>query len=106
MAVFAAFAALFALSFLNTVAPVVAPIARPALLVIIFAQPFLVLRLSDLIRPIPRWAFVATLVGAVASTGLLVAFRSEWWATFAPVAYFFAARLAMRARLAADGRRR
>ena len=106
MLVFAAFAALFALSFVNTAAPVVAPIARPALLVVIFAQPFLVLRLSHLIRPVPRWAFTATLVGAVASTGLLVAFRTEPWAIFASVWYFFAAQLAIGARLAADGRRR
>ena len=57
--VFGAFAALFALSFLNTAAPAIAPIARPALLAIIFAQPFLVLRLIHLIRPVPRWAFIA-----------------------------------------------
>jgi PAS domain S-box-containing protein len=106
VAVFATFAALFALTFLNTAAPAVAPIVRPALLAIIFAQPFLVLRLSDLIRPAPRWAFIATLTGAVVSTGLLVAFRTAWWATFAPVVFFFAAQLAIGARLAADGRRR
>jgi len=104
--VFGAFAALFALSFLNTAAPAIAPIARPALLAIIFAQPFLVLRLIHLIRPVPRWAFVATLVGAVASTALLVAFRTEWWATLLSVGYFFAAQLATGARLAGDGARR
>ena len=106
MSVFAAFAALFALSFLNTLAPVIAPIARPALLVIIFAQPFLVLRLSHLIRPVPRWAFIATLAGAVASTALLVVFRTEGWAILSSVGYFFGAQLAIGARLAADGRRR
>jgi PAS domain S-box-containing protein len=106
VAVFGAFAALFALSFLNTAAPAIAPIVRPALLVIIFAQPFLVLRLIHLIRPVPRWAFVAALVGAVGSTALLVLFRTEWWATLLSVSYFFAAQLATGARLAGDGARR
>ena len=106
VAVFGAFAALFALSFLNTTAPAIAPVARPALLVIIFAQPFLVLRLIHLIRPVPRWAFVATLVGAVASTALLVLFRTEWWATLLSVSYFFTAQLATGARIAGDGARR
>ncbi|HYN69764.1 MAG TPA: hypothetical protein VEX41_06115, partial [Candidatus Eisenbacteria bacterium] len=106
MSVFAAFAALFALTFLNTTAPVVAPIVRPALLVIIFAQPFLVLRLIHLIRPVPRWAFGATLVGAIVSSVLLVVFQTESWAILASVSYFFAAQLAIGARLAGDGRRR
>jgi PAS domain S-box-containing protein len=106
VAVFGAFAALFALTFLNTAAPSIAPIVRPALLVIIFAQPFLVLRLIHLIRPVPRWAFVAALVGAVASTTLLVVFRTEWWATLLSVGYFFVAQLATGARLAGDGARR
>ena len=66
MAVFGSIAALFALSFLNTLAPTLAPIARPALIALLFAQPLLVLRLIAQIRPVRRTILWIALLAVVA----------------------------------------
>jgi PAS domain S-box-containing protein len=65
LAIFGSFAALFALTFLNTLQPALAPIARPALIAILFAQPFLVVRLIAQIRPVRPIVQQATFLGAV-----------------------------------------
>ena len=65
LAIFASFAALFALTFLRTLQPDIAPVAQPILIAILFAQPFLVLRLIAQIRPVPRVLQLAVLLGAV-----------------------------------------
>ena len=52
VAIFGSIAALFTLTFVNALLPVVAPLARPVLIAILFAQPYLVLRLINQIRPV------------------------------------------------------
>ena len=65
MAIFGSFAALFALSFLNALQPALTPIARPALIAILFAQPYLVLRLIAQIRPVRRVVSQVAFLGGV-----------------------------------------
>src|SRR6266542_1071285 len=67
LAIFGSFAALFLLSFLNALQPGLAPVARPALVLVLFAQPYLVLRLLDQIRPVSRIVKRVALLGAVAA---------------------------------------
>lgn len=72
MAIFGSFAALFALSFLNALQPSLAPIARPALVAILFAQPYLVVRLIAQIRPVSRSISRIVLLGAIAAWEAIV----------------------------------
>jgi PAS domain S-box-containing protein len=120
LAIFGSFAALFALTFLNTLQPAIAPIARPALVAILFAQPFLVVRLIGQIRPIRRIVHLVVLLGAViawegvvlvapiadtiANEGLRTAVRST--GTLTAVLYFFVVEIAAAAWFARDSRRR
>ena len=65
LAIFGSFAALFALNFLNSLQPAIAPIVRPALVAILFAQPFLVVRLIGQIRQVPRIVHLVVFLGAI-----------------------------------------
>ena len=65
LAIFASFAALFALVFLNTLQPEIGTIARPALVAVLLAQPLLVVRLIGQIRPIRASVHRAILLGGV-----------------------------------------
>ena len=72
VAVFATTAALFLLSILSSYAPDLAAVARPAILAMLVAQPYLILRLVNQIRPIPRWADRLALLGFVVVTAALL----------------------------------
>ena len=65
VAIFGSFAALFALTFLNALQPALAPTARPVLVALLFAQPYLVLSLIDQIRAVRRTFKVVALLGAI-----------------------------------------
>jgi PAS domain S-box-containing protein len=116
MAVFASFAALFSLSFLNAIRTDIAPVARPVLVALLFAQPFLVMRLIAQIHPVPRWIMQVTLLGAVAAweaVVLLPQIATSYGVpslvpigTVAAVFYFFAVEIGAAAWFARDSRRR
>ena len=116
MAIFGSFAALFAFTFLQTLAPVVAPVARPALVALLFAQPFLVLRLIAQIRPVRLNLQRIALLGAIAAweaTILLPPAAEAIGLPFlrsvgvvAAVFYFFAVEIGAAAWFARDSRRR
>lgn len=111
VAIFGSFAALFFLTFLNALLPSLDSIARPLLVGILFAQPFLVLRLISQIRPVSRIRMWIALLGAIAAWASVVllpvaapALRSVG-VTFA-VLYFFAVEIGAAAWFALDSRRR
>ena len=116
MAIFASFAALFLLSFLNALVPDLAPIARPVLIAALYAQPVLVVRLASQIRPVPRSFMWISVVGAIAAWAAIVLLPSAAEALGAPglrsigilfaVFTFFAIEFGAAARLAQDSRRR
>jgi PAS domain S-box-containing protein len=116
LAIFGSFAALFLLSFLNALQPALAPFARPVLVLVLFAQPYLVVRLLDQIRPVSRSVKRITLIGAVAAWEGIV-LLPDIATTLAipqlpPVGvvaacfYFFAVEIWAAARMARDSRRR
>jgi len=106
LAVFSAWISLFVLSILNNAAPALAPIFRPALIPILFLQPYLVLRLADQIQPVSPRISQAVLVGTVASTAALLAAPNEPRAYLPAVAFFFVAQTAAAIRFAVASRRR
>jgi len=109
MVTFASFAALFALNFLNALLPSIAPIARPVLVAILFAQPYLVIRLIAQIHPIPSRISVAAVIGAVAAWAAVTFLRDTAYqsiGTLFAVLYFFAAEIGAAAWFARDSRRR
>ncbi len=111
MAIFASFAALFFLTFLNAMQPSMTAVARPVLVAILFAQPYLVVRLIAQIRPVPRLRSRIVLLGAVAAWSSVILLPVA-----APVAgplgmvfavfYFFAVEIGAAAWFALDSRRR
>jgi PAS domain S-box-containing protein len=116
MAIFGSFAALFLLAFVNDLSTVPPPFARPVLVALLFAQPYLVLRLIAQIRPVPVSVRRIAVLGAVAAweaVVLLPPVAAAWQApllsqvglVFA-VFYFFAVELAAAAWFARDSRRR
>lgn len=116
VAIFGSFAALFALTFLNALQPSIAPVARPILVALLFAQPYLVLSLIDQIRAVPRTFKVSALLGAViaweavvlvppiAATVGMDALRNA--GTLYAVLYFFVVEIGAAAWFARDSRRR
>ena len=106
VAVFGSFVALFLLGFVNALAPSLAPFARPALIAILFAQPYLILRLIDQIQPVSLVASRIVLLGAVVSIAALLAAPGQPISQIPAVGYFFFAELACAARFAIDSRRR
>ena len=116
VAIFGSFAALFVLSFLNALLPAIAPVARPVLIAVIFAQPYLIVRLLDQIRPVSRAVKRVTILGAVAAWEAIVLLPPIATALQLPVLqqvgvvasvfYFFAVEIWAAARMALDSRRR
>ena len=116
LAIFGSFAALFLLSFLNALQPALTPIARPALILVLLAQPYLIVRLLDQIRPVARGVKPITLLGAVAAWEAIVLLPGIGTSLNLPqlgpigvVAacfYFFAVEIWAAARMARDSRRR
>ncbi|MBI2781219.1 MAG: PAS domain S-box protein [Chloroflexi bacterium] len=111
LAIFGSFAALFFLTFLNAILPAIAPIARPALVAILFAQPYLVLRLIAQIRSVPRIRMRIALLGAVAAWQAIVLLpialpEARQLGTVFAVVYFFAVEIGAAAWFARDSRRR
>lgn len=116
MLVFGSFAAFFVLTFLNVLVPAVAPVARPVLVAILFAQPFLVLRLIGQIHSVPRNIMRITLLGAVAAWQAIVLLPAVATAVALPILqsigvvgavfYFFAVEIGAAAWFARDSRRR
>jgi PAS domain S-box-containing protein len=106
LAVFGAFVALFVLSIVNTFAPVLAPVFRFLLIPILFAQPYLVLRLVDQIQPVPLVVSRLVLIGGVAAVAALLAAPGQIGATIPAIAYFFLAQTVAAARFAVASRRR
>jgi PAS domain S-box-containing protein len=104
--VFAPIAALFLLSSINSIAPGIAPVVRPATIFLILLQPWFVVRLVDQIRPVAAqisWAVLAgCLIGALAIL-LVPGVRAI---SLAVVIFFFAVQFAAAIRLVADSRRR
>ncbi len=116
MLVFFSFAAFFGLTFLNALVPAVAPVARPVLVAILFAQPVLVLRLIGQIHAVPPGIMRITLLGAVAAWQAIVLLPAVATALALPmlqsigvvgaVLYFFTVEIGAAAWFARDSRRR
>jgi PAS domain S-box-containing protein len=109
LVIFGSFAALFALSFLNLLLPQLAPVARPVLVGILFAQPYLVIQLIAQIHPVPSRISLAALIGAVAAWAAVTFLRDTAFqsiGTVFGVVYFFAAEIGAAAWFARDSRRR
>ena len=116
MAVFGSVAALFALSFLNSLSPTLVPYARPILIGLLFAQPFLVLRLIAQIRPVRSTIMRIALLGAIAAWEAAVLLPPAAVALnldalrqvglVAAVLYFFVVELGAAAWFAVESRRR
>lgn len=107
--VFGSFAALFALNFLNALLPALAPFARPVLVAILFAQPFLVVRLINQIHPVSRRISLLTLAGAIAAWAAVTFLRDTPFqsiGTVFAVIYFFAAEIGAATWFARESRRR
>ena len=111
LAIFGSFAALFLLTFLNTVEPSLTPIARPVLVGVLFAQPFLVVRLISQIRPVSRWRVWIALLGAIAAWEAIVLLPAAMPAaqalgTVFAVVDFFVVEIGAASWFAIDSRRR
>jgi PAS domain S-box-containing protein len=116
LAIFGSFAALFLLSFLNALLPALTPFARPALVLVLFAQPYLIVRLLDQIRPVATSVKRITLLGAVAAWAAVVVLpviatsaeipQLQPIGIVAATFYFFAVEIWAAARMAGDSRRR
>jgi PAS domain S-box-containing protein len=111
LAIFGSIAALFLLSFVNALVPQLSDPARPILIGLLFAQPYLVLRLISQIRPIAPVRMRIAALGAVASwaaTVLLPVGAPELRAVgiLGAVAFFFSVEVAAAAWFARESRRR
>jgi PAS domain S-box-containing protein len=116
VAIFGSFAALFLLSFLNALQPSLSPVARPVLVAIVFAQPYLIVRLLDQIRPVSRAVKRATILGGVAAWEAVVLLPPiaadldlpalRVIGVLSATIYFFGAEIWAAARMALDSRRR
>ena len=116
VAIFGSFAALFLLSFLNALQPSITGVARPALVAIIFAQPYLIVRLLDQIRPVSRAVKQVAILGGVAAWEAVILLPPAGTSLGIPVLdpggrvaaafFFFAVEIWAAARMALDSRRR
>jgi PAS domain S-box-containing protein len=108
VAVFTPMAALFLLSFVNSIDKSLTPIARPLLITLLFLQPYFVVRLIDQIRPISTRTSRLVLLGSIVSA-LLIAFGPTPGiplVVLAAVSYFGGVQAAAAGRLLRDSRRR
>ena len=116
LAIFGSFAALFVLSFVNALRPELSVFATPVLIGLLFAQPYLVVRLLDQIRPVSRTVLRASIVGAVAAWECIVLLPPIGTDLGIPILrpagivaacfYFFAVEIWAAARMARDSRAR
>ena len=116
LAVFGSFAALFVLSFVTSLLPGLSQVARPPLVALLFAQPYLVVRLLDQIRPVSSTVKRLTILGAIAAwagvvlvppiaTNLSIPLLQPIGVVAASF-YFFAVEIWAATRMALDSRRR
>jgi PAS domain S-box-containing protein len=105
-AVFAPIAGLFLLSLINGFAAALTPVVRPALITLLFLQPWFVVHLVDQIRPVSARVSWIVLAGCVASTLAVLVGTGIPVVTLAAVVFFFAVQVAAAGRLATDSRRR
>lgn len=103
---FAPIAALFLLSFVNTAAPQLTTTLRPVLVLLLFLQPWFVVRLVDQIRPVAPRVSLLVLVGGIACAAALAVLPSVPLVTIGAVVFYFAVQAAAAGRLARDSRRR
>jgi PAS domain S-box-containing protein len=116
VAVFGSIAALFALSLANSMAPAIVPVARPILIALLLAQPYLVLRLIAQMRPVrpgimrigllgfvAAWEAIVLLPPAAATLSLDILRQAG---TLFAVGYFFVVELGAAAWFALESRRR
>jgi PAS domain S-box-containing protein len=105
-AVFASIVGLFLLSFVNSFAASLSPVLRPALLALLFFQPWLVVHLAGQIRPVSQRVSWLVFAGCVASTAAVIVGSGIPVVTLAAVVFFFAVQIGAAGRLVADSRRR
>ncbi|HEX5241333.1 MAG TPA: ATP-binding protein [Candidatus Limnocylindrales bacterium] len=104
--VFAPVAGLFALSFVNGLAPALTPVVRPALIFLLLLQPWFVVHLVSQLRPVPARLSWLVLAGSVACSLLVLSFTGVAVVTLGVVAFFFAVQAASALRLGQESRRR
>ncbi|HEY5630462.1 MAG TPA: PAS domain-containing protein, partial [Candidatus Limnocylindrales bacterium] len=104
--VFAPLTALFTLSLLNAFAPTFTATVRPLLILILFLQPWFVVRLVDQIRPVARRIPLIVLLGGVVAAAAISALPGVGLVALAAVTFFFVVQVAAAVRLARDSRRR
>jgi PAS domain S-box-containing protein len=116
VSIFGSYAALFVLAFVNAIRPSLAPVAYPILILLLLAQPYLVVRLLDQIRPVSPIVKRVTILGGIAAWEALTLTPDIAAALGRPeirvvgvvaaAFYFFAVELWAAARLAGLSRRR
>ena len=105
--VFATTAGIFAISVLNLVWPGISQALQPLAIVLLMAQPFLIMLLITLIRPLPRWGLLAVFAGFVAaSAGLLLPADRLVAVLFFVAGYFVLVEGAAAVLFVREGRRR
>jgi PAS domain S-box-containing protein len=104
--VFTSTAALFAVSFLNTLFPAVAPYSGPIAVTLLVAQPALMVGLVGLIVRLPRWAGPAAAVGFVAAVATYYLTNRGVVGILFLVGYFAFTEIAAAIVLIREGRRR
>jgi PAS domain S-box-containing protein len=104
--VFTSTAALFAVSFVNTLFPAVAPYSGPIAVTLLVAQPALMVGLVGLIVRLPRWAGPAAAAGFVASVAAYYLTNRSVAGILFLVGYFALTETAAAIVLIREGRRR
>jgi len=87
--VFSATAALFLLSFVSAFAPDLTAAIRPVSLGLLIAQPYLIVRLLDLIWKVPVWASRLALAGFIGTTVALLGLGSRSLVAIAMLVVYF-----------------
>jgi PAS domain S-box-containing protein len=104
--VFTSTAAIFAITAINLLAPGVTTYLSPIAVLLLVAQPALMIRLVGSIVPLSRWAGPVVLVGYLAAVIGFYATNRSTPAILFLVGYFFVAEFFAAALLFAEGRRR
>jgi PAS domain S-box-containing protein len=104
--VFSSTAALFAIGVINGLLPSIAPVLSPLPVVLLVAQPALMVRLVSLIVPLPRWAVPTAIVGFVLAVGSYYATNKSVPSILFLVGYFTVTEILAAIVLLAEGRRR
>lgn len=106
MLVFSSTAAIFALAIVDRVLPTFEPYLGPVAVLLLVAQPVLMLRLVGMFTPMPRWAAPLAAVGTVASVIALYGSGRHPAAILFLVGYFAAIESLAAVALIREGRRR